>query len=196
MEGLLALLVVVAVGSLTSGLDVKNPIGTFGNGVSNITPFLGKYGGYFAILVLNAFILTTLDSATRIARYITSELFGVRNMYISSAIVVGAAVLVIVGGQASGLWTVFGSANQLLSALALLVITGFLLKSGKNPLPAMIPAVFMLLITLSALAIQIASMLSGKSVNYTALIFAVILFILGVFVGGEAFYRWSRTYRR
>lgn len=192
MEGLLALLVVVAVGSLTSGLDVKNPIGTFGNGVSNITPFLGKYGGYFAILVLNAFILTTLDSATRIARYITSELFGVRNMYLSSAIVVGAAVLVIVGGQASGLWTVFGSANQLLSALALLVITGFLLKSGKNPLPAMIPAVFMLLITLSALAIQIASMLSGKSVNYTALIFAVILFILGVFVGGEAFYRWSR----
>ena len=190
MEGLLALLVIAAVGSLATGLDVKNPIGTFGNGVSNITPFLGKYGGYFAILVLNAFILTTLDSATRIARYITSELFGVRNMYLSSAIVVGAAVLVIAGGQASGLWTVFGSANQLLSALALLVITGFLLKSGKNPLPAMIPAIFMLLITLSALAIQITNMLTGVAVNYTALIFAVVLFALGIFVGGEAFYRW------
>ncbi len=190
MEGLLALLVIAAVGSLTSGLDVKNPVGTFGNGVSNITPFLGKYGGYFAILVLNAFILTTLDSATRIARYITSELFGIRNIYLASAIVVGAAVLVIVGGQASGLWTVFGSANQLLSALALLVITGFLLRTGRNPLPALIPALFMLLITLSALALQIVNMLTGVAVNYTALIFALVLFALGLFVGAEAFYRW------
>jgi len=190
MEGALALLVIVAVGSLTSGLDLKNPIGTFGRGVSNITPFLGKYGGYFAILVLNAFILTTLDTATRIARYVTEELFRVRNMYLSSAIVVGVAALIILGGQAGKLWTVFGAANQLLAALSLLVITGFLMSLRKNPLPAMLPGLFMLLITLSALAYQINVLLSSGKPNYVAVVFAIVLFLLGLYVGGEAVYRW------
>ena len=190
MEGALALLVVVAVGSLSSGLDVKNPIGTFGNGVSNITPFLGKYGGYFAILVLNAFILTTLDTATRIARYVTEELFGVRNMFLSSAIVVGVAVLIILGGQAGKLWTVFGAANQLLAALALLVVTGYLMSIGRTSLPAMLPGLFMLLITLSALLYQVNVLLSVPKPNYVAVVFAVVLFLLGLYVGGEAVYRW------
>jgi len=192
MEGALALLVVAAVGSLASGFDVKNPIGTFGKGVANITPFLGKYGGYFAILVLNAFILTTLDTATRIARYITEELFRIRNMYLSSAVVVGVAALIILGGQAGRLWTVFGAANQLLAALALLVITGFLMSMKRNPLPAMIPGIFMLLITLSALTYQINVLLASENPNYVAIVFAGILLLLGIFVGGEAVYRWMR----
>ncbi|NPB04163.1 MAG: carbon starvation protein A [Thermotogae bacterium] len=190
MEGALALLVVVAVGSLTSGLDLKNPIGTFGRGVSNITPFLGDYGGYFAILVLNAFILTTLDTATRIARYVTEELFKVRNMYLSSAIVVGVAILIILGGQAGKLWTVFGAANQLLAALALLVITGFLMSLSRNPLLTLLPGLFMLVITLSALAYQIKVFLTSSSPNYVAVIFAVALFLLGLYVGFEALWRW------
>ncbi len=191
MEGALALLVIASVGSLATGLSASDPIGTFGRGVSNLTPFLGKYGGYFAILVLNAFILTTLDTATRIARYITEELFGVRNVYLSSALVIAVAVLIIAGGQAGKLWTVFGAANQLLAALSLLVITGYLLKTRKNPLPALLPAVFMLIITLSALAYQIAHMLTSERPNYVALTFAAVLFLLGVYVGGEALYRWT-----
>ncbi len=190
MEGALALLVIVAVGSLSSGLDLKNPIGTFGRGVSNITPFLGKYGGYFAILVLNAFILTTLDTATRIARYVTEELFRVRNMYLSSAIVVGVAALIILGGQAGKLWTVFGAANQLLAALSLLVVTGYLMSLGRTSLPAMLPGLFMLLVTLSALAYQINVLISSDRPNYVAVVFAIVLFLLGLYVGGEAIYRW------
>ncbi|MEO0214809.1 MAG: carbon starvation CstA 5TM domain-containing protein, partial [candidate division WOR-3 bacterium] len=163
-------------GSLSGGLDPSNPIGTFGKGVGNITPFLGSYGGYFAILVLNAFILTTLDTATRIARYITTEFFGLKNIYISSAIVVICSLALLLGGQADNLWTVFGAANQLLAALSLFVITAWLFKTKRNYIVSLIPAIFMSIITLWALVYQF-----GK-LNMVALIFAIALFILGVFV--------------
>ena len=45
-------------------------------------------GAAFAVVALNTFILTTLDTATRITRYITSELFGIQNMFLSTLIVV------------------------------------------------------------------------------------------------------------
>lgn len=176
LEGFLAVLVIAAVGSLSGGLDPSNPIGTFGKGVGNITPFLGSYGGYFAILVLNAFILTTLDTATRIARYITTEFFGLKNIYISSAIVVICSLALLLGGQADNLWTVFGAANQLLAALSLFVITAWLFKTKRNYIVSLIPAIFMSIITLWALVYQF-----GK-LNMVALIFAIALFILGVFV--------------
>lgn len=181
LEGFLAVLVIAAVGSLSKGLDPSNPIGTFGKGVGNITPFLGNYGGYFAILVLNAFILTTLDTATRIARYITTEFFGLRNIYLSSAIVVICALALIFGGQTDNLWTVFGAANQLLAALSLYVITAWLFKTKRNFIVSLIPAIFMSIITLWALAYQVGKLISGVP-NIVALIFAIALFILGVFV--------------
>ncbi len=181
LEGFLAVLVIAAVGSLSSGLDPKNPIGTFGKGVSNITPFLSNYGGYFAILVLNAFILTTLDTATRIARYITTEFFGIRNMFVSSFIVVICASLLLMGGYANNLWTVFGAANQLLAALSLFVITAYLVKVRGKYMVSLIPAVFMSIITLWALVYQSLNMIKTHP-NIIALLFAICLFLLGLFV--------------
>ncbi len=181
LEGFLAVLVIVSVGSLGSGLDPQNPIGTFGRGVGNITPFLGKYGGYFAILVLNAFILTTPDTATRIARYITTEFFGIKNIYLASFIVIVCAIALVLGGQTENLWTVFGAANQLLAALSLFVITAWLVKTKKNYWISLIPSIFMSIITLWALAQQILNLTKEKP-NFVAIIFAFCLFILGLFI--------------
>jgi len=89
-EGLVAALAVMAVactfkdaGSLNEVLEKgAGPIGAFGTGYGNITKgLLGTFGGLFAVIILNAFILTTLDTATRIGRYLTEELFRIKNRY-------------------------------------------------------------------------------------------------------------------
>jgi len=51
-------------------------------------PLLGTWGTFIALTILNAFILTTLDSATRITRYIAQELFGITNRYASTLVIV------------------------------------------------------------------------------------------------------------
>jgi len=56
------------------------PIAAFKEGYTIITtPFFGAFGGIIAVTILNAFILSSLDAATRIGRYITQELFGTKN---------------------------------------------------------------------------------------------------------------------
>ncbi len=194
LEGLLALLVVAAVGALPSGHDAANPIGTFGKGVAHLLPALGDTATYFAILLLNAFILTTLDTATRIARYVTVELTGLQNRYVATAMVVGVAVALLWGGQANRMWTVFGAANQLLAALALLVVAGWLLARRTYPWVAMGPAAFMLVITIWALVQQVHALWAADQRNYLAIGFAALLVLLGVAMGIESLRAWLRSH--
>lgn len=128
------------------------PIGAFGYGYGVITkPILAGIGGFFAIVILNAFILTTLDTATRIGRYLTHELFGIKNRYLATLIVVVLSGWLGLSGNWSKIWPIFGAANQLVAALALLVITMWLLSRNARIIYTAIPCVFMLLTTIGAL---------------------------------------------
>ncbi len=187
LEGLLALLVVVSISILPSGHDASNPIGTFAKGVGNAVPFARQWAPFFAILVLNTFILTTLDTATRIARYITFELTGLKNRFIATFIVIGTAWLILASGQADNLWTVFGSANQLMAALALLVIASWLNKIGSKYVIALIPAIFMLVVTITALVLQTISLMEAQKLNIPAMVFAVIMILLAVAMAIDSF---------
>lgn len=187
-EGIVALLAVAAIcagfsksENLAAMLKDLGPVGLFGQGYGNITKILiGGFGGFLAITILNAFILTTLDSATRITRYITTELLGIRNRFIATSIVVVFAGLLALSGKWNKLWPAFGASNQLVAALALIVISSYLLMNKKRIHYTLIPAVFMTVTAIFALFYQAFSYYKDK--DYLLLAIAVILIGLAFFM--------------
>lgn len=163
-EGLVGAIVVVCVGAGLSTAEHAamlrpggaGPVGAFGEGYGNlVAPLLGGYGAVFAIMALNVFILTTLDTATRISRYVIQELTGIKNRFLATALVVAAAVALAVTGQWQRIWPAFGASNQLIAGLGLLVVSSWLLSLRKPVRYTLIPAVFMMLTTITAFVYQI-----------------------------------------
>ncbi len=107
--------------------------------------------------VIVSFAATTLDTATRIQRYVVEELAGDFNVkfltkrHPATFVAAGTAGLLALakGGGAGGmiLWPVFGTTNQLLAGLALMVITVYLFRKGKGAVYTFIPMVFMMFVT-------------------------------------------------
>jgi len=103
---------------------------------------LMKYWYHFAIMFEALFILTTIDTGTRVARFLVGE-FGGRvyrkleepnwlpGSVITSALVVAAWAAFIWSGSISTIWPMFGVANQLLASVALCVATTMIINSGK-----------------------------------------------------------------
>jgi carbon starvation protein len=103
---------------------------------------LMKYWYHFAIMFEALFILTTIDTGTRVARFLVGE-FGGRfyrkleepnwlpGSVVTSALVVAAWAAFIWSGSISTIWPMFGIANQLLAAVALCVATTIIINSGK-----------------------------------------------------------------
>ena len=187
MEGLLALIATLVVASGFSNLaEVRElisslgPIKVFSQGFHSATkPLLGSLAGGIAIIILNSFILTTLDTATRISRYIIQELFNLRNKYIATLLVILPAGYLAWSGKWKVIWPTFGSANQLVASLSLMVITLWILSrnnSISSSLLTLIPSVLMLAITISALSLTFyKGMISGDVI--IALISALLLIL-------------------
>ena len=170
------------------------PIGAFGRGYGILTTsILGGIGGFFAIVILNAFILTTLDTATRIGRYLTHELFGIKNRYIATLIVVVLSGWLGLSGNWNKIWPIFGAANQLVAALALLVITMWLLSRNTRIVYTAIPCAFMLLTTIGALVYKIPKHFHNKDVLLG--IISVALLVIAVYMLWEVFVYLKRRVR-
>ena len=173
------------------------PTVVFANGVAD---FMNKFGipvqaGYnFVILSISAFALTSLDTATRLARFIFQEFFEknhgegkqspLTNMWVSTTItVVCGAALALKGYQL--IWPIFGSANQLLAALALLGVATWLKCTGKKFGMLVVPIIFMFAATLTALIIEtknyfVAAQTNGGVGNYIMTVLPIVLFILAI----------------
>lgn len=164
LEAFLAVIavIVVSAGIAPGGLNAMlakggpGPISAFGAGYGEVTKtvLFGK-GGLIAVLVLNSFILTTLDTSTRIARYISQELFKINNRFFATFVVVFISGFLVLTGSWNKIWPVFGASNQLVAALTFIVIASWLLCRGKSLKFVFLPALFMLLTTLAALLFQI-----------------------------------------
>jgi carbon starvation protein len=178
-----------------------NPIGAFAAGFGAFTePFLGSIGALFGMTMINAFVLTTLDTSVRLSRFITSELAGpvvkpLRNRFLSTLIVVLAAYALAATGSVGTLWKMFGASNQLVAALAMLVVTAYLMQRGRPTVFTLIPAIFMLLTTCGALVWQGFSYLTADEPNYTLAVAAVVLLALAIFVGIRGFAAMRRGAR-
>ncbi|MFQ5721832.1 MAG: carbon starvation protein A, partial [Candidatus Aminicenantales bacterium] len=140
-----------------------DPIKAFATGYGKIISSLPglslTMGLFFGMIMLNAFVLTTLDTGTRLGRFITTELLGkkysfFRNRWLTSAfILVFAAIL---GGTESykAIWPVFGASNQLVAALALVVVSSYFVGIKRPKKYTVYPAYFMLITTIAALIYQ------------------------------------------
>jgi carbon starvation protein len=197
LESLVAALVITAVGAgLTASRHAEllrgpgGAITAFGAGYGSITGrFLGGYGATFAVMALNFFILTTLDTATRLGRYLLQELTGWENRYVPTLLIVLAAGALALTGQWRVLWPAFGASNQLVAALALLVVSCWLLQRGRARLVTLIPGVFMLVTTIGALAWQLVTALSRGGTagpDYFLALLCAVLILLALLVTAEA----------
>ncbi len=183
VEAVLAVIVLFSVAFGLKGIPKGlNEAEIFALGFSAVGRFLGPYGQFIALVILNAFILTTLDTATRITRFLTQELFKIKNKWFATTLVIIAAGYLAFMDKWQLLWPVFGASNQLVAGLALIVISGWLFCKGKNYKIAFIPAVIMIIITILALGAKIIDFFKDKNYLLSAISFILIISgILGIF---------------
>jgi len=164
----------------------------FGLVIQRIPGITLVVGIYFGMLMLNAFVITTLDTATRLGRFILNEVGGSRikgfgNRWVTSAITVAAAGLIASTGGIKAIWPVFGATNQLVAALALIVVSAYLIGVKKPGIYTVIPAIIMLVTTIAALFYKMTQFFSGGGANnYVLGVISIILIILSIYVALEA----------
>lgn len=199
-EGLVAVLAIISVSILFKNkealgtiLKTTGPINIFGKGYSIITKnVLGNYGSFIAITMLNAFILTTLDTATRISRYLTEELFRIKNRYFSTLLIIVVSALLAFSGKWQKIWPAFGASNQLVAALALFVLSCWLLSKHKTTKFVLLPAFFMLITTVAALLFQAIKYFINK--DAILFIISILLISLAGFMVVEVISALRRKY--
>ena len=210
LECLVAVISLCAVGFVFAGYmdgSYASPTQVFAGGIAamlgTVLPGIGGDSGSLAysllILAVSAFCLTSLDTATRLGRYMFQELLSegeeertdgkqskvLVNTYVATAITVVLGVALGMTGYTI-IWPLFGAANQLLAVLALLAVAAWLANAGKNNKMFYIPMVFMLAATLSSLVITIIqksqAIMAGGDIMAPAiqLILAVILIVLAI----------------
>ncbi|MDO5808031.1 MAG: carbon starvation protein A [Lachnospiraceae bacterium] len=174
IECALALISLCAVGYIWSEYvpgGITTPTAVFATGISRMCatiPFLaGAQNVIYSMLILavSAFCLTSLDTATRLARYMFQEFWlepgqtykdatgfkkVVTNPYVATIITVVLGIALGMTGYAK-IWALFGAANQLLAALGLLAVAAWLGTMGKNNKMFLFPMAFMLIVTIVSL---------------------------------------------
>ena len=213
LEGVLAVMTLVLVGGglywvtpLDAAVDMQRYgirevmasggwVVLFGNGfgsvVSKMLPFIGfSIASMIAMTALKTFILTTLDSSTRIARFIIEESLGrkhrfFKNKYVALLLVILPAYFLGASSNYTKIWPVFGATNQLIAALALMVISTYLIGIKKPVRYTLIPAIFMIVTTIAALAWQAFGFFTAEIPNYFLGNVSIILVLLALFVAYE-----------
>jgi len=171
IEGLLSIIALItAVTILNSDYEgimkEGGPIAVFSAGIGSFISRLGipeDAGVTFAALAISAFALTTLDTATRLGRFMFQEYFeGTKaqklmsdNRYVGTVATIACATYLTFTGTRDALWPLFGSANQLLASLTLLAVTIWLSKLGKKNNFLKIPMIFMFCVTITALGFMV-----------------------------------------
>ncbi|MCX2743112.1 carbon starvation protein A [Mangrovivirga sp. M17] len=196
IESFLAILsvgavVVMSKADYVANLSEAGPVSMFADGMGGMISALGvspEFAITFVALTVSAFALTTLDTCTRLARFTFQEFFEdvehktaekvTQNRHLATFIVVLLSVLLLLSGEFTTLWPIFGSANQLLAALALLAVSVWLIKQNVKPAFVLIPMYFMFAVTLTSLLLFAISNYD-KGV-YILSIIAGLLFLLSI----------------
>lgn len=209
LECLVAVISLCAVAFVFSGYmdgTYASPTQVFAAGLSQMLACVPGLAGAesvaYALLVLavSVFCLTSLDTATRLGRYMFQELFTPHGMEASDltgwrAVLVNpwvATIITVVLGVGLGMtgyqlvWPLFGAANQLLAALGLLAVCAWLGNAGRNNKMFYVPMVFMLIVTLTSLVLTMQAKflaIAGGALtlaNGLQFVLAVLLAVLAV----------------
>lgn len=202
IEGVVAVIALATVMILSFGEEAlrSDPIAVYARGIGQFLGSFGinpRFGAHFGLLALSTFLLTTLDTCTRLGRYVVQEALdwekneprGRLYATLLTLLLPGALVFMTYTDPASGqvlpawraVWPVFGATNQLLAALALLAVTVWLKRTGRTWAFAGLPMAFMLVMTMTALGMLILR--HGLSLIG---VIATALFLLGLMLAVEA----------
>ena len=184
LEGVLAMIALIGVAGTylsqqeyVTAIQGMEPVQMF---ASTIAGFCAKIGipqraaESFMLLSVSAFLMTSVDSGTRLARFSWQELMPekcglFRNMYVGTAVVCALGLTLLLGSPETSkqLWTLFASANQLLASLTLLAATLWFARNRSFTLITLLPMLFMMCVSSWALGtICWKSFFSGASVNW------------------------------
>lgn len=215
IESALGIVSLIAVGMVYQKyLDggFGSPSAAFAGGIALMFGGEGSvaYNTIYALLTLavSVFALTSLDTGTRLSRFMFSELFlkegeatwkdakGVRKLLANPVFATLSMVIIgcVLGGLSlSQIWGLFGAANQLLAGIALMAIAAWLGNAGKNNKMFFIPMIFMLAATLSSLILTVIGkikMVAGGTAawgDWFQLLFATAMAVLAIFLVVEGF---------
>ena len=177
----------------------------FGGGIAHMVDDVipGSYAILNSLLVLtySAFCLTSLDTATRLARFMFQEFWlepgqttkdvkegwkkVMVNPYFATILTVVLGILLGMTGYAK-IWGLFGAANQLLAGIGLLAVATWLGNAGKNNKMFLIPMAFMIVVTISSLALTVKNQIGIISAGgadwgpYAQTILGILLIVLAV----------------
>lgn len=184
------------------GLGAK--VGAFVEGGTRFISGLGiseTFAEAIVGVIIVSFAMTTIDTAVRLQRYIIGELGEdyrlsfLKNRYVGSVIAVGSGMLLCLSksGGTGGmmLWPIFGTTNQLLAGLALLVLTLWLLKTNTPVIYTFLPMLLMMIVTLWAMMWNIVNF--WKVGDWLLGIVASAIFILALWLVGEAYLALRRA---
>ena len=184
IECALAIISLCAVGYIWSSYSAGEtvvPTAVFATGISKMLGSIPGLAGtekiayILLVLTVSVFCLTSLDTATRLARYMFQEFWlepgetykdvtgykkVLTNPFVATLITVVLGIGLGITGYAN-IWPLFGAANQLLAALGLLAVATWLGKAGKNNKMFYIPMAFMLIVTITSLCFTIKSNVLG-----------------------------------
>ena len=179
LEGALALLALLLIASALPRVEYMNivfPANKDGNPIlafsiamgymlNNVAHIPVALGSVLGILVLEGFVVTTLDTAVRLCRYMLEEFWVylfqgrhiafLKNPFFNTALAVALMLFFALNSTIMSAWKIFGAGNQLIAALAMTVVTVWLLQRGRSFWFTIIPAVLMTFTTFATLIISI-----------------------------------------
>ena len=219
-EGALALVAIIAAtAGFASQADWRVMYSEFGNGglaafvqggaliVSNGVGISREFAATLLTVMAVLFAGTTMDAGVRLQRYIIQEWGAIykipvlQNGYVATGVAVTTCLVLAFGaGGSSGeggmvIWPLFGTTNQLLAGLTLLVVSVMLVKLGRPARYTMIPMVFITTAALAAALYQLLSLYREGGILYPLLWIDVAIVILAILVmleAGSAFMRERR----
>jgi len=204
-EGLLALLVLLFVSTLVWDSGPLNFLGSldqgwiiaFGNGIGNVVGSLGigflgfAIASLIGVFMVNQFILTSLDTSTRLSRLVIADIFKKKifqKKWFGVLITIIPVYILAITNSYANLWRLFGSSNQLVAAIALITISAYFIEHKKHIKFLIFPTVFMMVTTIAALIYGLFNkagyIFTG---NWLLTIISIIFLVLAGIISYEGF---------
>jgi carbon starvation protein len=196
-EGFVAFIALVTIMIVASeAARGVSPGKIYGNGIGEfLTILIGRENVPFAItfgaMAFSTFVFDTLDVSLRLGRYIVQELFGLKGkvgaivVTLATIVVPFICVLIAPRGSWNDFWTLFGASNQLLAALSLLSITAWLYQARQRIAFTLLPMLFVLTITLTALTSLVVGNFraaNGFDIKFVNGLASLVLIVLAIYL--------------